>query len=150
MVEQIATVLATDTDGVWLTTSPVSSCNACQVSTDCGTGIVTKTFTPRTQRFFVATTLPLLPGEQVTIGMAEQGLVLAAARVYLLPLLLMLVSVLLLHWWLAPAEAVLLLAAAASLGAGFMLARWYDQRQATLSQQLTIVAVLPQLGLKNT
>ena len=90
MVEQIATVLRADANGFWLTTTPVSSCNSCQVSTDCGTGIVTKSLTPRQHSFFVSTTLQLLPGEQVKIGMAEQRLLQAAAMVYLLPLVLML------------------------------------------------------------
>ncbi|OYW96740.1 MAG: sigma E positive regulator RseC/MucC, partial [Alishewanella sp. 32-51-5] len=78
MVEEIATVVATESDGVWLTTTPAGSCNSCHASGDCGTGIVAKTLTPRQRRFFVKSALPLLPGEQVRIGVAEQGLVTAA------------------------------------------------------------------------
>ena len=87
MVEEIATVVAAESGGVWLTTTPAGTCNACQVSNDCGTGIVTKALTPRRQRFFVSTELSLLAGEQVRIGVAEQSLLKAAALVYLMPLM---------------------------------------------------------------
>ena len=90
MVEEIATVVAVEAGGVWLSTTPVASCNACNVSDDCGTGIVAKTMTPRQQRFFITTPLSLLPGEQVKIGLQESSLLVAALMVYLLPLLLLL------------------------------------------------------------
>ena len=57
MVEEIATVVSVEQKGVWLMTTPVASCNACQVSEDCGTGIVAKTLTPKTLHFFVASEL---------------------------------------------------------------------------------------------
>lgn len=145
MVEEIATVVSCDSDGVWLTTTPVASCNACHVSDDCGTGIVAKTLTPRQQYFFVASKLPLLPGEQVRIGLSEQSLVIAALMVYLLPLLLMMLAAVagslaqLSEPWLI----VLALAGAVS---GFLLARRYGQRQETLSQ-IQIIEVLPSLGV---
>ncbi|MDX1391581.1 MAG: SoxR reducing system RseC family protein, partial [Rheinheimera sp.] len=81
MVEEIATVVACDDNGFWLTTTPVASCNSCQASADCGTGIVAKTLTPRTLHFFVPSTLKLLPGEQVKIGLAEPALINAALMV---------------------------------------------------------------------
>lgn len=144
MVEEIATVVASEQDGLWLTTSPAGSCNSCQVSGDCGTGIVAKTFTPRQRRFFVKSDLALLPGEQVRIGMAEQSLVTAALLVYLLPLLLMIVSITLLHsLWSLP-EPALLLVAAVALYAGFRLARWLEQRLSS-DDSVQILQVLPQL-----
>ena len=82
MVEEIATVVRSDSAGLWLTTTPVASCNACQVSDDCGTGIVAKTLTARSQQFFVPTRLNLLPGEQVKVGLSEQQLIVAALMVY--------------------------------------------------------------------
>lgn len=143
MVEEIATVVATAPGGVWLTTTPVGTCNACQVSSDCGTGIVTNALTPRQSRFFLTTDLPLLAGEQVRIGVAEQHLVTAALMVYLLPLLL-LVGAALSASVAGFAEIWVILLSAVAAGLGFVIARAYDQRQNS-AQPIHIVAVLPAL-----
>ena len=146
MVEEIATVVACDEAGLWLSTTPVSSCNACQVSDDCGTGIVAKTLTPRQQQFFVASELKLLPGEQVRIGLAEPDLIKAALMVYLLPIVLLLVFALLAAT-LTPAEGLIMLAGLIGGSLGFGLARYYDKKQAN-HQKIQILAVLPSLGVQ--
>ncbi|MDP2715065.1 SoxR reducing system RseC family protein [Rheinheimera sp.] len=146
MVEEIATVVSVDSGGVWLSTTPVASCNACNVSDDCGTGIVAKTMTPRQQRFFVATSLALLPGEQVKIGMQEHNLIMAAVMVYLLPLLLLLASAVL-AGLAGLAEGWVILAALAGVTAGFLLARRYGRLQQS-TEHISILEVLPQLGLQ--
>lgn len=146
MVEQIATVLRADANGFWLTTTPVSSCNSCQVNTDCGTGIVAKSLTPRQHSFFVSTTLQLLPGEQVKIGMAEQRLLQAAAMVYLLPLVLMLLLALT-GAAMGLAEGWLMLLALLGASAGFMLARYYSVQQEK-QPQIVILDVLPSVGIQ--
>jgi sigma-E factor negative regulatory protein RseC len=148
MIEQIATVLAVEKHGVWLGTTPVTTCNACHVSNDCGTGIVAKTMTPRQNRFFVQTDLPLLPGEQVTVATAGEQLVNAALLVYLLPLVLMISSALLVHLTLAAAEGWVMLGAAAGAGCGFLLARYFGARMAG-QQHLSILAVLPTITIQH-
>ena len=145
MVEEIATVVDNDAAGVWLVTTPAGSCHSCHVSADCGTGIVAQTFTPRQNRFFVKTTLQLLPGEQVQIGVAEQGLVLAALMVYLLPIALMLVVLLLLQFLWQPAEGWLIISALISAALGFLLARIYNNKVQQAHEQVQILRVLPQL-----
>lgn len=148
MIEQVATVLAVENNGVWLGTTPVSTCNTCQVSNDCGSGIVAKTLTPRQNRFFVTTDLPLLPGEQVTIATPGQQLVNAALLVYLLPLVLMIVSALLVHLiWQAP-EGWLMLAAGFGALSGLLIARYYGTKMAG-QQPLSIVAVLPAISIQH-
>lgn len=147
MIEQIATVLAVESDGVWLGTTPVTTCNSCHASEDCGTGIVAKTMTPRQNRFFVTTELPLLPGEQVKIATAGQQLVTAALLVYLLPLVLMMSSALLVHLGWQAAEGWVMLAAAAGAGAGLLIARYYGATMAH-QQQLSILAVLPNISVQ--
>ncbi len=146
MVEEIATVVATGQGGVWLTTTPVGTCNACQVSSDCGTGIVTKALTPRLQRFFLATELPLLAGEQVRIGIAAHSLLTAAVLVYLLPLVLLLTAALLASIAGWPEGLVITLSFVAA-ALGFAIARWFGQRQGT-TQHIHILAVLPALAVK--
>lgn len=146
MVEEIATVAACESNGVWLTTTPVASCNACNVSDDCGTGIVTKTLTPKQHRFFVATALPLLPGEQVKIGLDEQSLVSAALMVYLIPLLLLLLLTLA-GSAAGVQEPWLILLAATGAAAGFMLTRRYGQHQGKAAK-IVILEVMPSLGVQ--
>ncbi|MBZ9610022.1 SoxR reducing system RseC family protein [Rheinheimera maricola] len=145
MVEEIATVVRAADNGLWLTTTPVASCNACQVSDDCGTGIVAKTITPRTQHFYIATELQLLPGEQVKIGLHEASLVKAALMVYLLPLLSLILFTMV-GSGLALAEGWIILLALLGAGIGFMLARQYDRSQAG-AVQLRILQVLPSLAV---
>lgn len=145
MVEEIATVVATAQGGVWLTTTPVGTCNACQVSSDCGTGIVTKALTPRQSRFFLATDLPLLAGERVRIGVTEQHLVAAALMVYILPLLL-LVGAALGASVAGLAEIWVIVLSAVAAGAGFGIARRYDQRQ-NRAKPIHILAVLPTVAV---
>ncbi|WP_214000446.1 SoxR reducing system RseC family protein [Arsukibacterium sp.] len=147
MIEQIATVLAVESDGVWLGTTPVTTCNACHASDDCGTGIVAKTMTPRQNRFFVKTALPLLPGEQVKVATAGQQLVIAALLVYLLPLVLMIIAALLVHLGWQAAENWVMLAAAVGAVAGLLIARYYGAKMAH-QQQLSILAVLPDISVQ--
>jgi sigma-E factor negative regulatory protein RseC len=147
MIEQIATVLAVDEGGVWLGTTPVTTCNSCQVSSDCGTGIVAKTLTPRQNRFFVTTHLTLLPGEQVKIATTEQQIVIAALLVYLLPLVLMLLLALVADLAWQVSEGWTMLAALLGACAGLLIARYYGNNVAT-QQQLNIVAVLPALKVQ--
>jgi len=145
MVEQIATVVRCDNTGIWLSTTPVASCNACQVSDECGTGIVAKTLTPRTQQFFVRTDLQLLPGEQVKIGVLERNLLQAALMVYLMPLLLLILLTVIGNS-LALSEGWLILLAALGAAAGFVLARFYDSIQSGQTQ-LRILQVLPSIAV---
>ncbi|CAM5196101.1 SoxR reducing system RseC family protein [Alishewanella longhuensis] len=149
MVEEIATVVANESAGVWLVTTPAGSCNSCNVSADCGTGIVAKTFTPRQNRFFVQTPLNLLPGEQVQIGIAEQGLVLAAFMVYLLPLILMLAALLLVQAVWQPSEFWLVFSALLAAASGFFFARLYDNSVQQQQERVQILRVLPQLKVSN-
>lgn len=146
MVEEIATVVSCDDNGVWLTTTPVASCNACNVSDDCGTGIVAKTLTPKTLHFFVPSTLKLLPGEQVKIGLPEHKLVTAALVVYMLPLLLMLLPALLASA-AGVSEGGLMLIALCGAALGFVVARRYGQLQEQHSP-IHILEVLPSLGVR--
>ncbi len=147
MIEQVATVLAVEQGGVWLGTTPVTTCNSCQVSTDCGTGIVAKTLTPRQTRFFVQTPLTLLPGEQVTVASDEQQVIQAALLVYLLPLAMLILFALFAQLVLNAAEGWVILAAAAGVTLGFLVARFVGVRVARV-QQLSIVNVLPAINVR--
>lgn len=147
MIEEIATVVAAENEGVWLTTKVVSTCHSCQANDTCGTGMLARAFTSRPSRFFVNTDRTLLPGERVKIALAEQGLLKAAFMVYVLPLLLITAVIMIAQLIWQPPEPVLILLAIAGGVAGFLLARLYNHWLSLQPDQIIITDVLPQLGL---
>lgn len=148
MIEQIATVTKAQRDGVWLSTRPVTTCQSCHASDDCGTGIVAKTMTPRRSTFFLPTSEALLPGQQVRIGTTEQRIVVAALSLYMMPLLLMMAAVLLAHWlWPAADELLLIALAMASLLLGFSIARQLAPIQER--DAVVLLEILPELSVQN-
>ncbi|MEE2023203.1 MULTISPECIES: SoxR reducing system RseC family protein [Alkalimonas] len=146
MIEQIATVRQLETTGAWLETTPVSTCQSCHASEQCGTGIVTKTFTPRRSHFFIVTSETLLPGQKVRIGTTEQRLLLAAFSLYLVPLLLLLVGVAVISWWQPLLhEGWLIGLAVVLLWSGFRLAARLAKK---LEQDaVVLLEVLPELAV---
>ncbi|KKL02612.1 sigma E positive regulator RseC/MucC [Rheinheimera mesophila] len=147
MLEEIATVMKSQADGVWLKTQSVSSCNACQANNDCGTGVVAKALTPRENLFFVKSQLQLLEGQKVKIAVSEQQLLSAAALLYLLPLCC-LIAVAAFLSRLQLAETTVVLGSLAALLAGFVIARLFTG-SATEQQHVEIIAVLPELAVQH-
>lgn len=147
MLEEIATVVKSQADGVWLKTQSVSSCNACQANNDCGTGVVAKALTPRENLFFVKSQLQLLEGQKVKIAVSEQQLLFAAALLYLLPLFCLIAVAALLNL-LQLQESTIVLGSLSALGAGFAVARFFSG-PAAQQQQIEILAVLPDLAVQH-
>lgn len=147
MLEEIATVMKSQSDGVWLKTQSVSSCNACQANNDCGTGVVAKALTPRENLFFVKSPLQLLEGQKVKIAVSEHHLLSAAALLYLLPLFC-LIAVAALLSRLQLAESAIVLGSLTALVAGFGIARFFSG-PAAAQEQIEILAVLPELAVQH-
>ena len=147
MLEEIATVMKSQSDGVWLKTQSVSSCNACQSNNDCGTGVVAKALTPRENLFFVKSPLQLLEGQKVKIAVSEQHLLSAAALLYLLPLFC-LIAVAALLSRLQLAESAIVLGSLTALIVGFGIARFFSG-PAAKQEQIEILAVLPELAVQH-
>lgn len=147
MLEEIATVMKSQADGVWLKTQSVSSCNACQANNDCGTGVVAKALTPRENLFFVKSDLQLLEGQQVKIAISEQHVLAAAALLYLLPLFCLIAAAALLSR-LQLAETAVVFGSLTALIAGFAAARWLSGPSAH-QEQIEILAVLPELAVQH-
>lgn len=147
MLEEIATVMKSQADGVWLKTQSVSSCNACHANNDCGTGVVAKALTPRENLFFVKSPLQLLAGQKVKIAVSEQHLLSAAALLYLLPLFC-LIAVAALLSRLQLAESAVVLGSLTALVAGFGVARFFSG-PAAKQEQIEILAVLPELSVQH-
>lgn len=94
MIKEKATVVALEGDTAVLEAAVKSTCNACQVQSDCGTGVVARALAPRVQQLRVKTPLALRVGQQVDVGIPESGVVSASLWLYVVPLLAMLFSAL--------------------------------------------------------
>lgn len=152
MVEEIATVVQTEAQGVWLETRVQSSCQACSANDSCTSGVVAKHLTNRRYRFFLPyppelAHKELLPGQQVRIGLHEGVLLKSALVVYLLPLLLFIAAVLLMFWAEA-GEGWQLFAGIVAAMPGYYLARRFGLRQGGAEQQVELLAVLPTLAVQ--
>ena len=87
MIKEQATVIAVNGDEVTVAAQVVSTCNACQAQSDCGTGTIAKALTPKMNELTLRTPVAVKIGQQVTIGVPERGIVTASALLYILPLL---------------------------------------------------------------
>lgn len=148
MIEEIATVIKTDSSGVWLQTKVSSSCQSCTASDSCTSGVVAKAMTRRDYQFFLPNHSDLLPGQQVRIGISDGVLLKSALLVYLLPLVGFMTGagcgVL---WQLSEGWQLLL---AVLMGAvAMLLARVAGRRIGGAAEQVEILVVLPQLQVQN-
>lgn len=146
MLEEIAVVVKTEADGVWLKTQSKTSCSTCQANSDCGTGVVSKALTPRENVFFVAGNESLLPGQMVKIAVSERELLSAAALAYIWPLLCLIVAA----WGLQTLGASDLFVALGSLTSMFVaFALVRLRRQKSVYEPVQIVKVLPEISLQH-
>lgn len=148
MIEEIATVIKTDAQGVWLQTKVSSSCQSCSANDSCTSGVVAKAMTRRDYQFFLPNHTELLPGQQVRIGISDGVLMKSALLVYLLPLLGFIAGAGLGVLWQWSEGWQLLLAACFGAG-GMLLARLASSRIGGTAEQVQILAVLPQLHIQN-
>ena len=102
MIFETATVVAVESDAVWVDAVQKSACESCSARAGCGTSVLSK-LTGKTTRIRVLKELgyesePQV-GEQVTIAIPGDVVVIASLLVYLLPLVLSIAGL-----WLMSAE----------------------------------------------
>ncbi|MDA5326399.1 SoxR reducing system RseC family protein [Vibrio cholerae] len=134
---------------VTLSCEQQTSCNSCQSSKSCGTGIVSKAFGNKTLFWRLQTTQALEAGEVVEIGLPEKSVLQSAALVYLLPLFFMMLGAWLGNQWLAPmlgfGEGIVILTALLFIALGVWVAKHYAKVLELRSQQQ--VVLLRKLGI---
>ncbi|MCW8092900.1 SoxR reducing system RseC family protein [Alteromonas sp. ASW11-130] len=94
MIVERATVICVQGDTVTVEAAIKTTCNACQVNQDCGTGVVSRALAPRTQQLTFKTPVPTKIGDVVKVGVPEAGILSASAWLYLAPLIVFLISAL--------------------------------------------------------
>lgn len=102
-----------------------SACGGCTHAAGCGTAVLAGLFGARAQRLQLplpASSEPLLPGDEIQLGIAPRALLGSAMLAYVLPVLLMLLGAGLGQHLAGEVLSVLL--AALGLASGLMLGRW--------------------------
>lgn len=129
MIEEHAFVVETGAGYVWVETQRRSACGACSTNESCGTATLAKVWSGRRTRIRALSELPLHPGDEVIVGLAEGALLRGAVLAYLLPLALLLAGALLGQAVFASAgEEPVILLGALGLGLGFLILRALSQR----------------------
>ena len=145
MIEEIATVIGVEADGVWVKTQAKTTCGACQQQDSCTSGVVAKALTPKEPRLFIPTAVAVLPGQQVRIGLHETALTQAALRVYLVPIVAFMLAMGLLVQ-MGANEGVQLLGGLLGSGLSLLLVRRSEQKREK-SLQVSLLEVLPALAV---
>lgn len=128
MIHESATLVAIESDAVWVEAVQKSACESCVAEKGCGTRVLAK-LTGKTNRIRVLAGTEQLQGltvgDKVTIGIPEDVVVTSALLVYILPLLLSLLGL----WLVAsPSDVVSAFAAVVGLLLGAVLVSLYSHK----------------------
>ncbi len=141
-------MLSIEPGAVWVETVRQSTCGSCKARTGCGSALLQKVGIGNRLGFIrVSTDRSLQVGDQVTIGVPEQAVVMSSLLMYLLPLALLFAGGLLVQTMGLP-EPLVILGAMLGLGAGFLGARaWAGRRSnSALLQPQVLAGPLPAGG----
>lgn len=148
MIEEQGRVVSTEPGAVWVETVRQSTCGSCQARAGCGSALLQKVGIGNRLGFIrVATERNLQVGDQITIGVPEQAVVMGSLLMYLLPLGLLFVAGLLAQAAGLP-EPLVILSAVLGLGGGFIAARsWAGKRSnSNLLQPQVLAGPVPLAG----
>jgi len=130
MLEEIALVVKSTPEQLWIETQTRSSCSHCSSRSGCGTSVLAKLFSVKHSQVQLDNSLGVKSGEKVVIGMPDELLIRAAVRVYLLPLLAMVLMTILAN--IAGAgDGIQSLSGLAGLAIGFILLRQHSKGTAS-------------------
>lgn len=121
MLEQVAEVTKTASDGVWVQAVEPSGCGTCG-GHGCSTRRIAELFQRKPRHFQVDCDLSLSPGDRIVVGIADGSVLKSALRAYGLPLGLMLAGALLAQA-AQPGDGPALIGMLLGGGLGWMIAR---------------------------
>ena len=129
MIEERAVVAEASQGYAWLEIRRQTACGGCHVGDGCGTAALAKIWTGQRVRVRALSGLPLRPGDEVIVGLADGALLRGALPAYLLPLALLFAGAILGQAAFAFAgEAPVVLSGALGLGLGFVAVRALSRR----------------------
>ena len=92
MIKETATVVAVDGDFITVEAAIKTTCSSCQAQSDCGSGVISRALSPRTQQLSLRSPVPCKVGDTVLIGVPEAGVVAASLWLYVVPLIVLVIS----------------------------------------------------------
>ena len=87
MITEKAQVVAVEGEYALVQAQRRAACDSCEVKKGCGTSVLAKVVGQRFARLKVLNSVQAEVGDQVLVGVAEQGLLTGAVLIYLFPLL---------------------------------------------------------------
>ncbi|NTS76425.1 SoxR reducing system RseC family protein [Catenovulum sp. SM1970] len=126
-----------DENTVWVETRIKTSCQSCQHNSSCGTGVIARAFSGKTNRVKAICRHSVKPDEIVTLQVAEQNIIQAAFILYGIPLLSIIISAVLLdHFFTAQPNDDFYTLIGVFLGGvlGFKFAKYQADKVAALPQ----------------
>ena len=129
MITETATVLDVRGEVALVRCHGQAHCQRCAEGRGCGGGAMSRLLGERLHAVQAATDgLEVEPGDEVTLGLEPQGLVLASAAVYLVPLLGAVAGAVVAAEWLGRGDPAAVTAAAIGFTAGLFWARRFGRR----------------------
>jgi len=129
VIEERAIVTEAGQGYAWLEIQRRSACGGCHASDGCGTAALAKIWSNKRIRVRALSDLPLRPGDEVVVGMADGVLLRGALLAYLLPLALLFVGAILGQAAFASTgEELVVLSGGLGLGSGFLIVRALSRR----------------------
>ncbi|MER2493123.1 SoxR reducing system RseC family protein [Catenovulum sediminis] len=138
MYEKAIVVERFDSQHIWVETQIKTTCGKCQHNSECGTGVLAKLLTTRTNKVLVSCSHAVEAGQVVTLAVAENNLVFGSFVLYGIPTLSLLLSMLL-FTLVFDAELLVLLFSLLATLASFQLVKYFQSQRP--SNQITAVVV---------
>ncbi|MBU2979083.1 SoxR reducing system RseC family protein [Alteromonas sp. C1M14] len=92
MIKESAIVVDVDGDRIVVEAAIKTTCSSCQAQSDCGSGVISRALSPKSQRLVLHSPIPCRVGDKVTIGVPEAGIITASMWLYVAPLMVFLLA----------------------------------------------------------
>ena len=135
MIEEQAEVVEVIGDQLVLQAKTKSACGSCAVNKGCGTSLLSKVVGRKFTRFQVDNSVSAVAGDTVVVGIPEDAMLKGSMVMYILPIAFMLIFAVIFDFFLSLSlqsrDLVIAGFSIAGLIFGFLLSKWYFQRQSS-------------------
>lgn len=131
MIEEQAIVIGVQGQTIEIQMQRQSACSHCELAQGCGTGAIGRMLGHRSKPLLIKSTLNLMPGDRILLGMPDRSFLKASLLIYGLPLGLLVVAAVFVQMLSNGSEVLVPIAASAGFLLGlFISAKLAGQRYA--------------------